>query len=240
VGSTPDEVECCVKEWAYRLADPRYERAAFRDWIMKEVPRHTVMLESYEIGRFPVTNAEFARWLDAGGGPAPESIEAREPDHHPVWGVDLEQAQRYAAFEGERLGAVVRLPSEAEWEHAARGPRQRRYPFGDTFSARKCNTIESGIGGTTPVDRYAAYPSGFGVCDMAGNVEEWTSTRYRPYPGGAFIADEIVEHAGPEYPVLRGGSFARSGDLARCARRHGPHPGPVFRFRGLRLLREPA
>ncbi len=234
VGSTAAEVELCVEEWGDRLADPRYRRSMFRDWLMKEVPRHAVTLASFAIGRFPVTNAEYRRYLaERGSGDAPvESLATGEPDGHPVWGVSYEDAERYAASRG------ARLPTEAEWEYAARGPGERRYPFGDVFDAERCNTLESGLGRTTAVDRYAAYPSQFGVCDMAGNVEEWTSSRYRPYPGGRFVADDLVTHGGRDYRILRGGSFARSGDLARCARRHGPHPEPAFRFRGFRLARD--
>jgi formylglycine-generating enzyme required for sulfatase activity len=71
---------------------------------------------------------------------------------------------------------------------------------------------------------------------LAGNVEEWTGDTYRPYPGGKFVVDDIYLHLGPRYRVLRGGSFALGGDLARCARRHGPHPAPVFRYRGFRIV----
>jgi formylglycine-generating enzyme required for sulfatase activity len=73
---------------------------------------------------------------------------------------------------------------------------------------------------------------------MAGNVEEWTSTDYHPYPNGSFVADDLAYGSRDGYKILRGGSFARSGDLARCARRHGPHPDPVFRYRGFRLVQE--
>jgi formylglycine-generating enzyme required for sulfatase activity len=234
VGSTIAEVESCVEEWADRLADPAYRRDVFREWLMKEVPRHEVALDDFEIGRFPVTNARYARFLAAGedGGTPPESIALGEPGDHPVWGVAYEDAERYAAAHG------CRLPSEAEWERAARGPDGLRYPFGDTFDARCCNTLEAAIGTTTAVDRYAAHASGFGVCDMAGNVEEWTSSRYAPYPGGRYVADDLTAHGGRDYRILRGGSFARSGDLARCARRHGPHPDPPFRHRGFRLARD--
>ena len=223
-----------MQEWAHRLADPAYERDTFREWLMKEVPRHEVRFAPFAIGRYPVTNGAYRRYLDAcpDGAPEPESIALGEPADHPVWGVAYEDAERYAA------SIDCRLPSEAEWEHAARGPAGNRYPFGDTFDARCCNTLEGAVGATTPVDRHADHASGFGVCDMAGNVEEWTSSRYAPYPGGRFVADDLTTHGGRDYRILRGGSFARSGDLARCARRHGPHPDPPFRHRGLRLARD--
>lgn len=62
------------------------------------------------------------------------------------------------------------------------------------------------------------------------------SGNYEPYTGGEFIADDLTEKCGSAYPILRGGSFARGGDLSRCARRHGPYPSPEFRFTGFRLV----
>ena len=158
-----------------------------------------------------------------------------EPDDHPVWGVSPRLASLFCAWLSSTGTTRFRLPTEAEWEYAARGPSGLAYPFGNRFDPTRCNTAESGIGRTTPVDRYADRASEWGIVDMAGNVEEWTSDVYRPYPGGTFVPDHLsAANRGP-YPVLRGGSFARGGDLARCARRHGPHPGPEYRYRGFRV-----
>ena len=71
---------------------------------------------------------------------------------------------------------------------------------------------------------------------MAGNVEEWTDSRYEAYPGGTVIDDDLLQILGQGYPVLRGGSFELGGDLTRSARRHGPHPGAKFRITGFRLV----
>jgi len=83
-----------------------------------------------------------------------------------------------------------------------------------------------------------AHPRGascWGVEDLAGNVEEWTASAYAPYPGGTAVDDDLQQLLGPRYTVLRGGSFALGGDLARSRRRHGPHPGAPFRITGFRL-----
>ena len=84
-----------------------------------------------------------------------------------------------------------------------------------------------------------AHPAGasyWGVEDLGGNVEEWTAGAYRPYPGGVPVNDELMQILGPAYAVLRGGSFALGGDLARTRRRHGPHPGRPFRVTGFRMV----
>ena len=80
---------------------------------------------------------------------------------------------------------------------------------------------------TTPVGAFPAGGSPFGVLDQAGNVEEYVADAYRPYPGGPFVEDHLVETHGA-YRVCRGGSFARFGDLARTRRRHGAFPSPLY------------
>jgi len=235
MGSTTEEARRCVDFWKDRLADPTYEASQFHQWILKECPTCTVTVEPFQITRFPVTNAEYRCFVAATNGTTPESLRIDEPPDHPVWGVSFEDAEAYTGWAASVSGKRCRLPTEAQWEYAARGPSRLQYPFGDAFDAEACNTMESGIGGTTPVDRYARGSSPFGVLDMAGNVEEWTASLYEPYPGGTFIHDELSRTLGPRYRILRGGSFARGGDLARCARRHGPLRAPQFRFTGFRL-----
>lgn len=234
MGSSMEEVENCVAYWGAKLIDPSY-RTSFRNWILKEYPKHKVHVESFLIGRFPVTNGEYAQFRAATSCAEPESISGGAPEDHPVWGVSYEDAAAYAEWLGKLTGAPFYLPSEAQWEYAARGPSRATYPFGEEFDRSKCNTVEAETGYTSPVDRYPEGASGYGVFDLAGNVEEWTTSFYAPYPGGKIIRDDLSERLGTRYRVLRGGSFALGGDLARCARRHGPHPGPAFRYRGFRL-----
>lgn len=236
MGSTMAEVDACVTEWKSRLLDPSYTADAFREFILKEFPRHEVALSAFCIGKYPVTNADYRAFLNAEAGTSPESLAIEEPGDHPVWGVGLRDAERYASWLGTQLKRPCRLPTEAEWEYSARGRTAYEYPYGNIFDATKANTSEAGIGHTTPVDKYARFASPFGVCDLAGNVEEWTTDVYQPYPGGRYIRDDIERLCGPGYNVLRGGSFARGGDLARCARRHGPYPAPEFRYIGFRVV----
>lgn len=195
-----------------------------------ERPRHRLDLPSFWIDTYPVTNAEYARFVAA--------TEHRPPPHwangsyppdkadHPVVNVSWEDAQAYAAWAGKRL------PTEAEWEKAARGSDGRRWPWGDTFDASRCNTRESGIGGTTPVGSFA--PQGnspYGAADMAGNVWEWTADWYQAYPGG-----RQLDSFGERYRVLRGGSWNYGADEARCAARFFDAPDFLSESYGFRCV----
>jgi formylglycine-generating enzyme required for sulfatase activity len=134
-------------------------------------------------------------------------------EDHPVVGVSWFGAEAFAADAGKRL------PTEEEWERAARGVDGREYPWRGEFSKRHCNTGKSGIGSTTPV---SAYPSGVSVCgarDMSGNVFEWTSTDW-----------DFAK-------VLRGGCFVSYPDLARCAFRFWDIPDNTNSVIGFRCAR---
>ena len=236
MGSTIDQVDSCVVYWGSRLIDPTYDVTSFRQWILKEYPQHLVQVNAFYISRFPVTNREFTFFINETGHSSPNSIINSEPSNHPVWGVSFEDAIAFAQWLGTKLGRVCRLPTEAEWEYSARGSSTREYPFGDEFDHSRCNVVESGMGHTTAVDHYPNGVSEFEVFDLAGNVEEWTMDYYIPYPGGTFIHDNLSKRHGSRYHVLRGGSFARGGDLARCSRRHGLQIGPEFQYAGFRIV----
>jgi toxoflavin biosynthesis protein ToxD len=159
------------------------------------------------------------------------------PSRHPIDGVRWEQAQRFCVWLSDRLGELFRLPTEDEWERAARGDDTREYPWGDEYDANCANLAEARLGGTTPVGSFPRGASPFGVLDLAGNVDEWTATVYAPYPGAP--ADVPARESWALDPhVTRGGSWRQHRDLARCARRHGVYPGNLGA--GFRLVREEA
>jgi formylglycine-generating enzyme required for sulfatase activity len=139
------------------------------------------------------------------------------------------------------------LPSEAEWEKAARWDPEhrvsRRYPWGDTFEATRCNTSESGIKTTTPVGSYRdeGGVSACGAQDMAGNVWEWTSSFFKPYP---YRRDDGREHSrrapkATESLALHGGSWNNLGRYARAAYRIYNSPVGVSDDIGFRLALTP-
>ncbi len=209
-----------------RVIDEWGSLGVLAEWIDKEVPRHEVLLAPYRIGRYPVTNEQWLAFvLDHPAGERPSSwAHGCFPlgrANQPVYTVSPDGADEYAAWLAGRTGRRFRLPTEAEWEHAATGGDGREYPWGDRWDSSRANTAEAGLLTTTPVGMYPTGASAFGVLDLAGNVEEYVADLYRPYPGARVIADDLIATYGDDYRVARGGSFARHGDLARCARRHG-------------------
>ncbi len=150
--------------------------------------RRSVMTMAFRIGRYPVTNAQYARFLAANPQyPVPyvdeewarpynwDPVTRTYPEgkaNHPVVLVSWEDARAYCAWAG------VRLPTEEEWEKAARGEDGRLYPWGSSPDPTRANVRESGIGSTTPVGMYPEGASPYGLMDCAGNVWEWTTTPY--------------------------------------------------------------
>ncbi len=213
-----------------------------RGWIVKECPRHAVDLIPYAIGKYPVTNQEYRDFLlDTGYRHLPDSWHFRrfpqERSNHPVYTVNPEDANAYAAWLTRITGRRFRLPTETEWEFAAAGHDGLEFPWGHAFEPDRANTAEAGLFQSSPIGVFVDGNSPFGVTDMAGNVEEYVSGLYAPYPGGAWVGDHLVEIHGA-YRVARGGGFARFRDLARTRRRHGSNPRSVTYTMGFRLAED--
>lgn len=161
-----------------------------------ERPAHTVSLAAFEIDRLPVTNAQFARFLERHGTVDAQGRryfdwddgDARIHRIEGVWQAD-EGFGDHPVVEASWLGALIycqslgkRLPTEAEWEKAARGTDARRYPWGDDMPTAAHARFASGWNNTAAVSAHAAFVSPYGVVGMAGNVWHWVSSAYRPYP----------------------------------------------------------
>ncbi|WP_069812737.1 formylglycine-generating enzyme family protein [Streptomyces sp. TP-A0874] len=224
IGLPPEEVDTVVERWAHV--------GVVASWIEKETPRHTVSVRDFWMATYPVTNGEYRHFLADTGHPSRPTTwylgaYPWERSNHPVAGVRPEDADRYAQWLTERTGHPWRLPTEAEWERAAKGDDGREFPWGDDFDPEACNTRETGVHTTTPVGAFPTGRSPYGVHDMGGNVEEYVADDYAPYPSGPFVEDHLVETMGG-YRVARGGSFSRFGDLTRTRRRHGAFPGPLY------------
>jgi formylglycine-generating enzyme required for sulfatase activity len=168
-----------------------------------ESPRRKENLKAFYIDKYEVTNAQFKEVF-------PEHTFRKGLELHPVAGISWNQAIKYAQLVGKRL------PTEAEWEKAARSTDGREYPWGDEFNASNCNSLESQLGATTRVGERLEGASAYGVMDMAGNVAEWTFDWYDRYPGNRDVAKDY----GQVYRVVRGGGFTSEKFDVRCARRH--------------------
>jgi len=206
-----------------------------------EKPQHTLHLPDFWVAQFPVTNAQYAAYVGKGGHPV-KDWEKRED--HPVINVAWKDAMGFCRWFNENYREKLqgyklecRLPSEAQWEKAARGEYGNEWPWGDEFDPNRCNTLESGKSGTTPVDAHPGGASPYGALDMAGNVWEWTHTLYKNYPYEA--GDGRESETDPGGRVLRGGSWVDNRYLARCAYRFGNLPDLFYNFVGFRLVLSP-
>lgn len=199
----------------------------------------------YWISRFEVTNQAFARFVEATG--FKEGWGAKDKNNkpdHPVVNVSWHKARKYCAWLTKTYGNDFsagwgfRLPTEAEWEKAARGTDARAFPWGNEFSQYRCNSSENGIKTTSPVDAYTPQgDSPYGVADMVGNVWEWTLSLYAPYP--YTLKDWRENTKTPGRRVLRGGSFDLNRDYARCAFRDYGAPDHGYDNYGFRVCVSP-
>jgi formylglycine-generating enzyme required for sulfatase activity len=215
-------------------SDPEKDSLAKR----AEQPQHVLPLPAYSVAKTPVTNAEFLAFVQAVGHPPPKHWANECPpvgeELHPVVQVTWHDAVAYCRWLSDVTGRPYRLPSEAEWEKAARGGDGHLYPWGDRWEAGRCNTSQSGTWATTPVDAHPQGASPYGMLDMAGNVWEWTRSLHHSYPYDP--ADGREDPDDPDRRVLRGGSFGYKADLARCAYRMRLGPESLGRDIGFRVV----
>ena len=221
-----------------------------------EGPVHDVVLGDFSFARHPVTQAQFARFIEAGGyrerrwwdedgwswlaeaGVSGPLYWRRGLANHPVVGVSAFEAEAFARFSN------ARLPSEAEWEKAASwNPDEARasaFPWGEALPGPETSNCDRTHRGTTPVDRYPAGRSAYGVEDMMGNVWEWTSSVFRGYDGFQAWPYEGYSQAyfDGAHRVLRGGSWATRPWTMRASFRNWYLPGIRQILAGFRLARD--
>jgi formylglycine-generating enzyme required for sulfatase activity len=170
-------------------------------------PRHTVNLTAFYIDKYEITNAQYLRFLNETEIPlpAPYNWKDRMPPEgegdYPVTGLNWYEAYLFCQHFGKRL------PTEAEWEKAARGTDGRIYPWGDDFDESYANVATGASGRLVPVGSYPKGASPYGVEDMIGNAWEWTKDWYKPYPGSTYVSDNYHK----QFKVIRGNSYAAVG-----------------------------
>ena len=215
-----------------------------KDAADDEKPQHIVEIPyDYWLARFPVTNEQYSEYVrEVGKDRRIGNWQAKK--NHPMTRAGWEDAMAYCKWLDELSKGklpyhyVLRLPSEAEWEKAARGPYPMSttgsrggniYPWGNEFDKNKCNTHEGDRHDTTPVGLYSPQgDSPYGCGDMSGNAWEWTHSLLEHYPYDARDGREI-EDTTSGARVLRGGSCVGDARYARCACRFG---NPINYFVG--------
>ncbi|PCH60830.1 MAG: serine/threonine protein kinase [Gammaproteobacteria bacterium] len=220
----------------------------------QDKPQHKRVLESYQIRKYPVTNAEYARFVAEtqyrpplhwdGGRMRPGDLLA------PVTMVSWYDAAAYCDWAG------ARLPREAEWEKAARGDDGRRWPWGSRMDSDNLNTYYS-VGSATDVTRYPSGASPYGVFDMAGNVSEWTADEFKAYQDSNASSELFIPKVGratttldkslkvvdlveveATYVVLRGGSFKSDPFATVTYHRNYSFPHYASNFYGFRCSKD--
>jgi len=244
--------------------DPTTYRSAGAD----ELPQHRLHVTDFYMMRYPVTNAQYWQFVQATGHRAPLTWRngacPTDRADHPVTGVAYHDALAFCRWAREVTGLPVRLPTEPEWEKAARGADGRLYPWGNQWQPHLCNNREAKSKGTTPVTRFS--PEGdspYGIADLAGNVQEWCSSLFGPYPydpedGREALVNDLSPStvlprqrdagaiANPERfevywgkQTLRGGSWPGDRHEARCAYRSWAAPMHRSDDTGFRCCYEP-
>lgn len=237
------------------LSDLARAYGGTRESYREESPQSELTLPPYVIAQTPVTNALYAAYVAASGATPPAFWRGTAPPsnlaQHPVVDITWYDAVACAAWltaqaptvavqdspdaaPHYRAVARLRLPTEAEWEHAARGTDGRTFPWGNTFAVAHANTREASHNGTTAVGSFATGASPYGLLDMAGNVWELTSTLDALYPYGASDGREDPHAEGRR--IARGGCFANPHGYARCACRFRFAPTMRNPFLGFRLV----
>ncbi len=237
-----------IPEGAFTIgSDPDTDPGAWDNerWSA-ESAQGTVHLPAFHIQRFPVTVAQYRAFVEATGHPAATEVLAAPLDH-PVTSVSWADAVAYAHWLDEELrrsgrtpeplrrlldgGSRVALPSEAEWEKAARGDDGRVFPWGDEFRPDRANVQSPG---TTPVGRFPCPECPWDVRDLSGNVWEWTRSPFQPYPWSPDERPRDLE--ADALWVMRGGAFNDTPQNARAAVRGGADPGARRPFIGFRVV----
>lgn len=171
-----------------------------------EQPRHKVYVKNFYIDRHEVTNQQYKAFADNTENRFPRHWNGEDPPDgkkdHPVIYINWFEANDYCHWIGKRL------PSEAEWEKAARGTQGLRFPWGNTFDVAKANTPQRSLSlekkmDTMPVGSFEEGKSPYGIYDMAGNVYEWTMNWYKPHPHNP----QPNQHYGEKNKIVKGGSY---------------------------------
>jgi formylglycine-generating enzyme required for sulfatase activity len=211
-----------------------------KDWFTDEQPQHKVYLDAFWIDRTEVTNAQYAGCVNAGACKAPYFSKCYTRSSYygnssfadyPVVYVDWNMAKAYCQWAGRDL------PTEAQWEKAARGTKGQMYPQGSEIDCNKANYFgkrDGCVGNTSAVGSYPAGASRYGALDMAGNVWEWVADWYDTAYDGKSPSNNPTGPASGTTRVLRGGSWQNNDQNVRAANRESSDPAKYYYKVGFR------
>jgi formylglycine-generating enzyme required for sulfatase activity len=284
IGSTPEQAEDAGKAYEQYWLDQGNKETAqsARTWPQDEINDQPSTVAPFAIGRYPVTNAQYARfladdgynpsrpwWDDAGQAwlarddAATEDLESwrqraykQQPEfwdnerfgqtrsNHPVVGVSWYEAVAFCAWLSQHpvynpQGYVYRLPTEAEWEYAARGMARRIYPWGKEAPDGERANFDQIYDGTSAVGCFPLGATAENVHDLAGNVWEWTGSVYTPYPYDPDDGREQLDNPAEKYFTLRGGGWNNPSINLRASARNNNLPDYHYNNVGFRLARRP-
>ncbi|HVT59932.1 MAG TPA: SUMF1/EgtB/PvdO family nonheme iron enzyme [Thermoanaerobaculia bacterium] len=201
-----------------------------------ENPRHEVWVASFRLARTPVTRRDYQAFLDSTGQPAPPfwGEAAFSDPRMPAVGPSWEDAQAFCAWAGRRLGEAVRLPTEAEWERAAKGGREVLYPWGDEPPESLPDAGRRWLSGPEPVDAYPSlHPWGF--LGLGENVHEWCVDWFDPAYYRVSPPSDPRGPASGTRRASRGGAWRHQIKVSRCAARSAIPPAMHYNDYGFRL-----
>jgi formylglycine-generating enzyme required for sulfatase activity/energy-coupling factor transporter ATP-binding protein EcfA2 len=238
--------------WRLPRGEPVWvEVPAGKFYMGEDGEQHQLHLEAFLIAKTPITNAQYDLFVRDAGHSAPDYwADGRPPrglESHPVVYVTWNDAMAYCDWLSRKMEKSITLPSEAQWEKAARGKDKRIYPWGDEWEPGKCNSSELGLGQTTPVGIFPEGRSPYGCLDMSGNVWEWTRSLWGKgwgspefkYPYNPADGRENTAVKKELLRVLRGGSWNTYRNLARCSYRSRVYPRCRYDDSGFRVAVSP-
>jgi serine/threonine-protein kinase len=209
-GKTNDPGEVPIKADLINIPAGAFQMGK-NDGLPQESPAHKITLTPFSMDKTEVTNAEYAQFVRDANHQPPEHWGGIKPpvgeDSLPVSNITYDDAQAFATWRSKRDKVTYRLPTDEEWEYAARnGDKGNLYPWGNTWQSGRSATVEAGVGKAQPVGSYREGGNQWGIQDLIGNVWEFTSSKASVYPGNpAKLPDQLKD-----WVVVRGGSFQSS------------------------------